>query len=481
MFKKLRNKFLIMDMITISALLIICFAVISVVTWNNVASDIEDKVVMLSTPGGELGAEGEPSAGGESRAKPRPNSGDAERSNDAAQESGEQSNDVLQENDERTKNIPPNGGERPNDAPEVGGSPAENEETNPERRDNSPRTVPGRFIVAQLTDGEYSEQRLSGVFSDGESDAVYELGLAGLADSDETQFTYNGNSWYAAYSGVDNRYIVMLDISTEIHIIHQLMLTFVAAGLIGLLIIFFISLQFANRTIAPIAETWDKQKQFIADASHELKTPLAAINTNLDVLLSDGDMPEENSKWLQYIRSETERMTKLTNDLLYLARLDYKKEEVVYSEISFSEICQTVVMMMEARAFEKMITISDDIADGIMIRADGDSVRQVVMVLIDNAIKYTPENGTISVKLTAEGRHGVLRVTNSGTYIDSADLEHIFDRFYRSDKARTHSNEGGFGLGLAIAKAAVTRMGGKISASSDKKTGTEFTVSMPKL
>lgn len=276
----------------------------------------------------------------------------------------------------------------------------------------------------------------------------------------------------------ESRTIALVDITSERSIIINLVLSLALATVVLIIIIFFICLYFANKSIEPVKVAWEKQKQFIADASHELKTPLSTINTNLDVVTSHPESTiSQESKWLGYIRSETERMTKLVNDLLSLARVEHDEKVQIYETISFSYIAESMILAMEAVTYEKNINLTYDIEPEIIVRGDERQLSQIVMILLDNAVKYTPDGGKINITLSGSGqKSALLRVENTGSYIPENELESIFDRFYRVDKSR--SGEGGYGLGLAIAKSIAYRHGGRIKAEI-VKGGICFTVSIP--
>ncbi|MDD6483589.1 MAG: HAMP domain-containing sensor histidine kinase [Clostridiales bacterium] len=262
--------------------------------------------------------------------------------------------------------------------------------------------------------------------------------------------------------------------ATEHRMLYTLLIAFCLGGAAVMAAAFFISLNISNRSIRPIEESYNRQKQFIADASHELKTPLTTINTNVDVLLSHKDSTiGEEQKWLYYIKGEAQRMSRLTDDLLYLAKLNHDENEI-FSRVSFSDNAESVILAMEAVAFEKNILIEDNIAPEVYVNASDTMLKQLMMILLDNAIKYTPPAGKISVVLTSEG---VLRVRNTGEGISEEDQKRIFERFYRSDKSRARES-GGYGLGLAIANAICTRFGGSIWVSSVLGEFTEFTVKL---
>jgi two-component system sensor histidine kinase CiaH len=216
-------------------------------------------------------------------------------------------------------------------------------------------------------------------------------------NKDTGKFKMDENYWAFMVQPVSEGYMItFLDITSQQAIITNLVYTFLGVASFMLIIIFFISKFFANRAIKPVKEAFDKQKQFIADASHELKTPLSIIDTNVDVLLSNGDDTINNqSKWLHYIKSESERMTKLTNSLLYLTQVDYSDIITIFTEFNLSEAVQNVILTMEGVIFENNISLHYEIEPDLVTRGNNEQIKQVVMILLDNAIKYTNENGLI--------------------------------------------------------------------------------------
>ena len=298
---------------------------------------------------------------------------------------------------------------------------------------------------------------------------------------DSGRFKLDDNYWaFIIKPSIGGYKIVFLDITSRQAILTNLIYTFLAVALIMLIVIFFISKFFANRSIKPIKEAFEKQKQFIADASHELKTPLAVINTNIDVLLANGeDTINNQSKWLHYIKSEVERTSKLTSDLLYLTQVDYSEVKMIFSTFNLSQTVESVLLTMEALIFENNISFNYDIEENIMLHGNIEQIKQVVMILLDNAIKYTNPKGRVIVSLKKHNNNIVLSLTNTGKGIEEEYLNKIFDRFYRVDKSRSR-NSGGYGLGLSIAKAIVEQHGGKIFAKSILNESSTFIVELPK-
>jgi signal transduction histidine kinase len=299
---------------------------------------------------------------------------------------------------------------------------------------------------------------------------------------DKGTINLEDNDWAYLKIPQGNKYkIVFLDITFQLMNLRQLIYIFLAVSSIMLVLIFFVSKFFANRSIVPIKEAFDKQKQFIGDASHELKTPLAVINTNVDVLLSNKeDSISDQSKWLYYIKSETERMNKLTNDLLYLAQVDYSEAKMIFSEFNLSEAVENIILTMEAVIFEKDLSFEYYIEPSLKTLGNAEQIKQLTMILLDNAIKYTNPKGTINLSLTKHNNTLLLVVKNSGEGISEEHIDKIFDRFYRTDKSRARKS-GGYGLGLAIAKAIVEQHKGKICVKSTLNESTTFTVELPSI
>ena len=211
--------------------------------------------------------------------------------------------------------------------------------------------------------------------------------------------------------------------------------------------------------IKPVKESFDKQKQFIADASHELKTPLSVIVASSEAI----DIDEKNSKWLKNIEYETNRMNLLISKLLSLAKSEQRKKVRLVNN-NLSKIVELSLLTFEGRAYEKDIKFNYDIEDNIFMLMDEDSIKELVEILLDNAIKHSKKKGTINLSLKKDGQI-ILLVENEVEAIPKGEEEKIFERFYRVDKARSRKDNR-YGLGLAIAKNIVLLHKGKIKASS---------------
>ena len=247
------------------------------------------------------------------------------------------------------------------------------------------------------------------------------------------------------------------------------------AGLIEvsfLLAIFLLSVFLAKVAVKPVEKSIEEQKRFVADASHELKTPLAVISANNEILLSSASA--EQKEWLNSSQEEISGMKDVINDMLTLAQNEAVCE-TEKTDADLSKILSGVTLQFEAVAYEKNVELSTDIADGVRIKCDPKAIKKLFTILTDNAIKYEPENGKALVTLKSAGKKAIFTVTNFGSVISEAPLPHIFERFYRSAEARLRE---GVGLGLAIAKNLVDRHGGSIKVTSSKENGTTFKVEL---
>lgn len=246
----------------------------------------------------------------------------------------------------------------------------------------------------------------------------------------------------------------------------------VIALIMAMVIVYFISRFVAGIAIEPVENSWEQQKQFIADASHELKTPLTVILANSDILKHrKSSTIGEEEKWIDSTMQEATHMKSLVDDMLYLAKNDSGHIVSEKTQFNLSRLVSGDILQLEPLAYEKGITIEDNIESDIQITANERDIHQLVHILVDNAIKYTEMRGTmdatIEVDLYKEKKNGVvLSVKNPGEIIDGEKLQHLFDRFYRTDTARAKEGTGGTGLGLAIAKSIVEKNNGTIAVNS---------------
>lgn len=253
---------------------------------------------------------------------------------------------------------------------------------------------------------------------------------------------------------------------------YSMLLYSLTIGTVSLIAFFFISLFLSKWALKPVEKAWLQQKQFIADASHELKTPLTVILANTKILSGNKSAKiEEQMKWIDSTQEEAQNMKSLVESMLFLARSDAQSEQtkVLNELVAMSELTETAALQFEPVAYERSVELETKIDENVMIHGDSSQLKQLLQILLDNACKYTPLNGRIVITLTK----AQLCVFNSGAPIPKESLPHLFERFYRSDEAR--SDPSSFGLGLAIAKTVATNHGGTlIVESSEEIGGTRF-------
>lgn len=256
------------------------------------------------------------------------------------------------------------------------------------------------------------------------------------------------------------------DINAISHIKVMIIFSIIMASF-STVIIFIIAKKLSITIVKPVEETFEKQKQFISDASHELKTPLAIIEANTDVLQ---DKVGE-SKWINYIQTEIESMNKLINELLLLAKIENVDNVKEYVQLDVSKEVEIILSMFESIAYEKGVNIESNIEENILLNGNKQDIEHIVSTLTDNAIKHTISGNKIIVDLKKDKNEIILEVKNMGEPIPEEEREKIFERFYRIDKSRNRV-EKRYGLGLSIAKATIEKYNGKITV--DCKDG--FTI-----
>lgn len=367
--------------------------------------------------------------------------------------------------------------------------------------------------------------------------------VRGISAQDDDTYQWKDYLYYSVSNKDGSSYIVFQDASMQSSDIRRMFKrVFFLLG--GLLLLLGVSLYLSRFVTRPAEEMLRREKQFISDASHDLKTPVAAIRINAQVLADQesagdapvtamniglpqntesagGDMPnaesaagstlnanggtpnaeltggstlnaesaagpgtsnrlsadkarESNRQLVSNILTEAERMSRLISELLSFSYIEEKTLHMDQTLFSLSEGCEEVALSMESTAFEKNISLTYDIGENINYCGDGDALRRVCAILLDNAIEHTPENGDIQMTLRKQGKHPVITVVNTGSPIPKADLPHIFERFYRVEKER-NGGTGHFGLGLSIAKTIVEAHHGTITAKNDSGLVT-FTV-----
>lgn len=316
---------------------------------------------------------------------------------------------------------------------------------------------------------------------------------------------------YVVVEENSNTRIVFMDCSRLLWSFRKFLYASIAMSLAGLTVVFGVMCYFAGRIVRPVAESYEKQKRFITDAGHEIKTPLAIIKANIDVMRmdlddlseaaektgardsgggsvdTDMDLPDNGlesasgslRESLNDIDGQVDRLTSLTNDLVYLSRMEEGSGSLTMTEVPLSDIVSDTAESFRALAFERNKELDISVEPMLAVNGSTGELEKLVSILTENALKYSPEGDRIGISLKRDGRNVILEVRNRTVEaINEEDLSHVFERFYRTDKSR-NSAAGGHGIGLSMAAAIVAAHNGKIAAAGGD--GSEFivTAAMP--
>ena len=282
-----------------------------------------------------------------------------------------------------------------------------------------------------------------------------------ILDSD-SKTGYTDNYKYLITTKGEEKLVIFVDMNSDIQTARNFFLISLLVAFGSLVVVTVLVAVFSKRAIRPAAENMERQKRFIVDAGHEIKTPLAIISANTEVI----EMLDGGNEWLESIKHQTKRLSDLVQRLLKLAKMeDEVIQEMVVTEFNISDAVADTAEPFITLAKSKNKNIELDIAEGLRFTGDEASVRELVSILTENAVKYAEENTTIKISLSRHGRETHLSVFNKGEPISEKSLERLFDRFYREDSSRTRET-GGSGIGLSIARSIVTAHKGSISAKN---------------
>ena len=433
MLKKLRIKFIALNMATVAVVLAVVFTAICVINYQQSVARVHETLDSAVAHVGDASAG--PLGGGQ------PGSGGEQAPADADRE-----------------------GSTP---PEIGG-----------KRGGSDPTIPvAVFSVGD--DGALTavERRTTASIAD---DVLAQAAEA-LADQPEGFGSLdNLGLFYEKRTAGDTAYLAFVDMSAASGW-QSLAFTLTGVGVVALAAFFVISMFFSRWALRPVDQAWRRQRQFVADASHDLKTPLTVILANTSILL---EHPERSiaseSQWVESTQHEAEQMQSLVGDLLLLAQVDEGSATPAMERLDLADLVEGELLQFESVAFERSVDLSSELDENVAVSGNAMRLRKLVGTLLDNACKYADDDGSVNVTLRQSARRVELAVHNTGFAIAPEDLPHVFDRFYRADKARTR-DDSGYGLGLAIAHAIAEEHGGNLAAASDDERGTTFTLTLPTL
>lgn len=444
MIRKLRLKFIFVSMLSVTIVMVLLIGVINIMNYRSVVNSADRILAMLTDGGGRFPG-------------------------------------IINRSQETDSNRTRTGNRRSSRDPEdflrwMTRFSSEDNENNPELRYES------RFFSVTLTlDGEIKSTRTDRISAVDSEDAaemakeIYNSGnVVGFKGDYRFRKTVNPNN--------NTILIIFYDCGRSLSNVRSFLFISIAISVICLLLVYILIAISSKAVIRPAADAYEKQRQFITDAGHELKTPLAIINADADVLEMElgGDEEDSSNEWLSDIRKQTARLTELTGSLIYLAKTEEgTKEAFTFVDFPVSDVIAQEVDSFKGPAQAAGKTIDAKIEENLSMNGDQKAIRQLVDIFLDNAVKYSPEGGTITVKLKKSGRYIGLSVTNSTkTPVTKENIKHMFDRFYRTDESR-NSETGGYGIGLSIAKSIVEVHKGKISANAPESDKLTMSAVMP--
>lgn len=327
------------------------------------------------------------------------------------------------------------------------------------------------FSVTIDEEGEITDVQTQNIAAVQE-DAAEEMGTTVWKKGKETGFYQSYR--YKIATVEEGQMVIFVDCTKELQSFRSFLITSISVALAGLLLVFLLVLFFSKIVFKPVAESYEKQKRFITDASHELKTPLTIIDANTEVL----EMVQGESEWTASIRNQVKRLTYLTQQMVTLTRMEEGGQTGNMMVLSLSEIireaAEPFLLLAEYRDRNLELMIEPD----IQCRCDEKMIGQLVSLLLDNGVKYSLIHSTIQLRLEKKGKKAVLSVSNLTDSISQGDLNILFERFYRTDTSR-NSDTGGSGIGLSVAKAIVNAHKGKIQAYSSDGKSIVITVTLP--
>lgn len=437
MIKKLRKKFIRAAMLSVSIVLIAIVGVINIANIISTNQKLDTRLSLIAENGGVF----------PDFENARPDDGGAGRN-------------------EGTAGREPSGAQPPQDIPDALARNGITEESQFDTR---------YFTVTVSGDGE-TESIDTGKIASVSSKTAANYAKS-LWDEGKTSEGLTGFTDSYKYMTVDKDGSVMyifLDVQRELSTIRTYVIASAGISLLGLIIVFVLIYFLSGKVLKPVSESYEKQKRFITDASHEIKTPLTIIDANTEVI----EMMEGENEWTKSTRKQIARLTALTEKLVFLSRMEEADTRIEKLEFSLTDAVLDTAQPFDAIAASQEKSLQIDVAENMSCVGDEKMIRQLVSLLMDNAVKYSPKGGEIRLTAAESGKSRALTVWNTvdaSGGIEKGSLDYLFERFYRTDQSR-NSKTGGFGIGLSVAYAIVEAHRGTISAKSEDGKSVRITV-----
>ena len=423
MLRKLRHKFIATAMCSIAAVLLLIMSAINIANYVNVCNRADSRITMIADNGGHL----DPTS---ANTPPKSTSGSV---------------------DSTDKNAVSDAGKKPSDGPD-----------NPQKKDGmSPEAMfDTRFFTVTLLENGTIDQIDTGKIAAISSDSASAYAST-LYERHKTTGFIDCYRYKLVTTDATQMYI-FVNCERELGTFRTFLLTSACISVAGMFVVYLLVLFFSGKIMKPVAESYEKQKRFITDASHEIKTPLTIIDANTEVL----EMTGGENQWTKSIRKQIARLTSLTEKLVFLSRMDEESTRLEMENFAISDAVLDTADPFMAVAASRGKELSIDVTPDLTYKGNEGSIRQLVSLLLDNAIKYSTENGQIRLTFHTRGKNLILSVWNTVENIEPGRHDELFERFYRADKSRNQKS-GGFGIGLSVVSAIVHAHKGKICAHSE--------------
>lgn len=447
MLKKLRIKFIVSAMVATTLVLSAIIGIINIKNYSDITDSAKAKIELIAENNGRF-------------PQSKPDGGIEDPSKDPSKEPPKDDPNGEQNDDQNGKNTD-------DDTPT-------NKPASPNDRLHSPEApFETRYFTAILDSAgtaiEFVDTENIAAIDD-DTAKSYAENLLEKTKTEGKIYNYR----YKLVSFTDGRKAyVFLDCSRDLSTYRDFLQASILISLAGLIVVFVLIIILSGAVMKPIAESYKKQKRFITDASHELKTPLTVIGASCDVLEYDSG----ENEWTKTIKEQVKELTALTNKLVFLSKIDEEDKKLGFSEFSLSEICEEKLKgyFVVAKAENKELTA--EIAPDLSLNGDMGMIKEMISLLMDNALKYSDENGKIRFSLKKAGKYKKITVENTTTNLPDGNLDLLFERFYRPDASR-NSSTGGHGIGLSVVKAIAELHKGTVTATKKDDHTISFCVTL---